>query len=586
MKKIIPICIVGILLCTTFGAVAQSGDEKNQGNDMATHTVIGEYGTATWCGYCKYVHGALKALYKGGWHDFYYVSFVCDKNTHAYTRAITELGLTGYPTVFWDGKYRTDVGSTSSIPGDMSRFNSSIITCGARTVPNIDLTVSTVWLGSATMNITVTVTNNQASPYSGYLRCYVTEIESSMGWYDTAGHLYTFPFLQYAFNQAISVPASGSWSSSMIWNGALFNDGYGHTFAGLTQDNAFVIAAVFASSGGYVDETAGVRVGSNRPPNAPSSPNPANGATNVKLDPTLSWQCSDPDWFDTLYYDVYFEKDDATPDVLVSDDQTGTTYVPGDLDLESTYYWQIVVHDDKGATVSGPVWQFTTRGNSAPNIPSNPNPANESTDVPLNKILSWTGGDPDGDTVRYDVYFGETSPPPKVVSNQTGTSYTPGTMTPLTTHYWKIVSWDSFGLSSVGPIWEFTTSTAPNDPPVIPTLTGPSEGKVGETYTYNVTTTDPEENQIYFYVDWADGTNSGWLGPYASGHLLTVDHEWSEKGTFTIRAKAKDEHDSESDWATLTVTMPLKFRITTPFLSWLFEQFPNAFPLLRYLLRA
>jgi len=585
MKKLIPICIVGILLCTTFGAVAQSGDEKNQENDMATHTVIGEYGTATWCGYCKYAHGALKALYKGGWHDFYYVSFVCDKNTHAYARAVSELGLTGYPTVFWDGKYRTNVGA-GSIPSAMASYNSSIIACGARTVPNIDLAISTVWLGSATMNITVTVTNNQASPYSGYLRCYVTEIASSMGWYDTAGDLYTFPFLEYAFNQAISVPASGVWSSSMVWNGALFNTGYGQTYAGLTQDNAFVIAAVFASSGGYVDEAAGVRVGNNRPPNAPSTPNPANGATNVKINPTLSWQCSDPDWFDTLYYDVYLEKDDSTPDVLVSDDQTGTTYIPGDLDLESTYYWQIVVHDDKGATVSGPVWQFTTRGNSAPNTPSNPNPANGSTDVPLNKILSWTGGDPDGDTVRYDVYFGETSPPPKVVSNQSGTSYTPGTMTPLTTHYWKIISWDSFGLSAVGPIWEFTTSTAPNDPPTITVFTGPTEGKVGKTYTYNVTGTDPEENQISYYVDWADGTNTGWLGPYASGHLLTVDHEWSEKGTFTIRAKAKDEHGSESDWVTLTVTMPMKFSITTPFLSWLLEQFPHAFPLLRYLLRA
>ncbi len=164
-----------------------------------------------------------------------------------------------------------------------------------------------------------------------------------MGWYDTGGNLYTFPFLDYAFDQAISAPAGGTWSNTVTWDGATHNDGYGHTFTGITQDNTFIIASVFASSGGYVDETAGYRVGSNRAPNAPSTPSPTNGATNVELDPTLSWQCTDPDWFDDLYFDVYFEKDDSTPDVLVSDDQTETSYTPGTLDMESTYYWQIVV---------------------------------------------------------------------------------------------------------------------------------------------------------------------------------------------------------------------------------------------------
>jgi hypothetical protein len=34
-------------------------------------------------------------------------------------------------------------------------------------------------------------------------------------------------------------------------------------------------------------------------------------------------------------------------------------------------------------------------------------------------------------------------------------------------------------------------------------------------------------------------------------------HSWSTKGTFTIKVKAKDIYGLESDWATLTVTMPL-----------------------------
>jgi glutaredoxin len=582
MKKIIPIVIVGILLCTAYGAIAQSGEGKNKGNNLATHTVIGEYGTATWCGYCKYAHGALKALYKGGWHDFYYVSLVDDKNTHAELRN-TQLGITGFPTVFWDGKYRTNVGA-SSIPSAMAGYNTSIIACAARTVANIDLTINAIWTGAATMSITVTVTNNQASAYSGYLRCYVTEIASSMGWYDTGGQLYTFPFLDYAFDQSISAPAGGIWTNTVDWIGASHNDGHGHTFAGITQDNTFIIASVFATSGGYVDETAGFRLGVNRPPNTPNTPSPTNGETAVQLSPTLSWQGSDPDWFDNVYYDVYFEKDDATPDVLVSDDQTGTTYIPGTLDMESTYYWQIAVHDEYGLSATGPVWQFITRGNDPPNTPSNPNPSNGATNVPINKVLSWTGGDPDNDPVKYDVYFGTTNPPPKVSSNQSSIFYNPGTMNPLTTYYWRIVAWDSFMTSASGTLWQFTTSTAVNNPPGKPDITGPPQGKIGVIYTYNFTSTDSDSDQISYYVEWGDNTSTGWQGPYASGYKFTATHQWSTKGTYTIKAKAKDEHDLEGEWTTLSVTMPTSLGITSSFLNWLFEQFPHAFPILRHLL--
>jgi len=576
MKNIIAICIAGLFIMSAFGAVARPGDVKNQGKNLATHTIIGEYSTATWCGYCQYAHGALKALYKDGRHDFYYVSFVDDKNTHAAARN-TELGVTGFPTVNWDGKYRTNVGA-GSIPSAMAAYNSSLIACGARTVPNIDLSISATWLGSATMSITVTVTNHQASTYTGYLRCYVTEIASSMGWYDTAGQLYTFPFLDYAINQAISAPASGTWSNTVTWNGALFNDGFGHTFAGLTQDNAFITAAVFASSGGYVDETAGFRVGSNRAPGAPSSPSPTNGTTNVQLNPTLSWQCIDPDWFDTLFFDVYFEKGDATPDVLVSNDQTGTTFNPGALDMESTYYWQIVVHDEEGLTANGPIWSFTSRGNDPPNTPKNPNPANGTTNVPINKVLSWTGGDPNGDPVKYDVYFGTTNPPSKVTSNQSSASYNSGTMIPLTTYYWKIVAWDNFGLSATGPSWQFISGNIPNNPPNKPSISGEAQGKPGKPYTYVFTATDPDQDNLSYFVDWGDNTSEQWNGPHASGAEVSITHTWTVKGTYNIKAKVKDVHDAESDWGTLEIKIPtnqfVPHSLLLQFLHRILERFP------------
>jgi hypothetical protein len=96
--------------------------------------------------------------------------------------------------------------------------------------------------------------------------------------------------------------------------------------------------------------------------------------------------------------------------------------------------------------------------NLPPYIPNNPIPKNGSVNQPRVLFLFWLGGDPDPeDYVTYDVYFGTSSPPPKVVSNQSFNNYIPGVLEYSTTYYWKIVSWDNNGSWAVGPIWHFTT---------------------------------------------------------------------------------------------------------------------------------
>jgi len=322
----------------------------------------------------------------------------------------------------------------------------------------------------------------------------------------------------------------------------------------------------------------------NHPPNTPSNPSPVNNATGASIHAALSWTGGDPDASDTVTYDVYFGT--SSPPALVSHNQSGTTYSPV-KSSGTRYFWKIVAWDNHGASTTGPIWDFTTAGggNHPPYTPSDPDPANHSTAISLNPILSWTGGDPDaGDTVTYDVYFGTDIPPALVSYNQSGTNYFPGEVD-SGIRFWQIVAWDNHGASTTGPIWDFTALGGNNRPPNTPTITGPTEGTVGVATMYNFTATDPDGDQVYYFIDWGDTTNSSWIGLYSSGAQITQSHTWTTKGTYTIKAQAKDINDLKSDWATLSVTMPCSYDKPMPqFLELLFQRFPHAFPILRYLL--
>lgn len=128
-----------------------------------------------------------------------------------------------------------------------------------------------------------------------------------------------------------------------------------------------------------------------------------------------------------------------------------------------------------------------------------------------------------------------------------------------------------------------TITIVQNQPPTTPIINGPSKGKRGISYNYEIESLDPENENISYYIDWADGTNTGWIGPFPSDQEQTLNHTWNKKGTYTIKAKARDIHNQESDWGTLTVTMPYE-PPQFPFIQWLLERFPNAFSILRFLL--
>ena len=482
MKRLIPIYIVGILLCTAFGAVGLSSDVKiqqgsNQGSRDYTHTVLVEVGTAQWCGPCATWNTNIYNTYNSGVYDFEYVEMIYDDHDSNILNNLAYSWMQIYnptyiPASIFDGDFQRLEGNyPDQLPGVLN-------TCGLRTVKNIDASISVAWLGSATLSIDIQITNHESTQYNGHIRVPIAEIISR---YDTAsGTDYHHGFLDYAFpmNTAISIAPGGTYTNSVTWIGSQHQDNQGTNFGDITPENIIVILGVFNNQNNYVDETVAAIIG-------------------------------------------------------------------------------------------------------AVNPPKNPIPNDGATSVDVNIDLSWTGGP--GTSITYDVYFGTTNPPLKVASNQSGTTYNPGTMNYQTTYYWKVVAWDTQGNTAEGPVWHFTTSTNPNTAPNLPDISGPEKVKPGIAYKYTITATDPDSDMVFGYIVWGDDTTTDWIGPYNSGETFFVNHVWGVKGTYTVKVKVKDEHSVESDWATLEVKVPTSLGVTNPFLHWLFEQYPNAFPILRHL---
>jgi hypothetical protein len=123
-----------------------------------------------------------------------------------------------------------------------------------------------------------------------------------------------------------------------------------------------------------------------------------------------------------------------------------------------------------------------------------------------------------------------------------------------------------------------TLEVIENQPPEIPAISGNAKGPAGEPVTFKFITSDPEHQDVFYYIDWGDGTEQDWFGPYASDEQKSVDHTWVEEGTYSIRAKAKDIYDAESDWGTLEVQMPhniLMYNHFFAFLIKIIERFPQ-----------
>jgi hypothetical protein len=160
---------------------------------------------------------------------------------------------------------------------------------------------------------------------------------------------------------------------------------------------------------------------------------------------------------------------------------------------------------------------------------------------PINDVQNPTGNHTlhnDAQYVSHDIY-----------------NVTIGSPYPNVPYHWYLTGYPDAGNVTIveQAVVVCASNTNPNTPS---TPAGPTLGTPGTVYTYTSSATDPNGDQLYYLFDWGDGTNSSWVGPYASGATASADHSWSSSGTYTVKVKVKDFMQAQSGWSgTLSVTI-------------------------------
>lgn len=542
----------------------QDFDERVVSTFASHHKVLVEFGTTTWCPHCPSMGYWLDQV--SG--DFQYIALVADMNGPANGRC-SELGLSGYPTSFFDGGYTSVIGHQYSVTNLQNAYNN----CQARTVADVDILLFATWNEGDTMTITAYVDNSGSSTYNGHLHVIVTEKTSR--WLDYDGDPYKFAMLGYAFNTNIVVEPGGTWSDTVE----------GWSFAGITMDNIRLVATVFDQSTGYADETETAEPtagdddnGEVHPPlpkvqvTYPGEGELVNGTILITGNAHHPLSDGKLKWVMIKIDDGGWEEADGT--VSWSYEWDSTTVEDGE------HLIQAIASD--GTSQSGTDFVYflvNNYGNLAPDAPSTPS-GSALANAGYTYTYSTSTTDPNDDDVRYGWDFTGDG------NIDHWTEFYPSGTTVESEYSWresgtynvKVRAEDIYGEESIFSSDFPVTVTGTNEAPSIPVVNGPITILPEEEQTYTVSSTDPEGGEVYYLIQWGEGVDQGWFGPYGSGDEVTFSNSWLEKGDYEIKFKAKDIHDVESDWGILDVTVHKSTNIDTVFIriiTKLIEVFPS-----------
>lgn len=267
------------------------------------------------------------------------------------------------------------------------------------------------------------------------------------------------------------------------------------------------------------------------PPGCSTPVEPLDGATDVLVTTTVSWNAVP----DADGYKIYIGFDNP-PTNLENGTDLGnvTSYVPpSNLEPGKVYYWKIVAYNAGGDATGCNTWSFTTRNVPGATIPVFP--MHGTVNIPVNSTLSWLAVPT---ATGYYLYFGTDNPPSNLengIDLGNVTSYAPaGGLLYQTDYFWKIVPYNEGGPATNCPVWGFTTEV--NQSPSIYPYVESFEDGFG-LWVQSINDDFDWTSNSYYTPSWRTGPNTAHDGSYyiytEASTVSTGDEAWLE-GEFDL----------------------------------------------------
>jgi hypothetical protein len=118
-------------------------------------------------------------------------------------------------------------------------------------------------------------------------------------------------------------------------------------------------------------------------------------------------------------------------------------------------------------------------------------------------------------------------------------------------------------------------NNTPPGPPSIKSINPrPRQPTKGFAKNYTFTTIDPDDDKIYLFINWDDGTFEEWIGPYDSGEEVTITHIYDNQGNPGVAAKARDIFEAEGPIGTENIPILKSRQMINSWLQLFFEIYP------------
>ena len=210
--------------------------------------------------------------------------------------------------------------------------------------------------------------------------------------------------------------------------------------------------------------------------------------------------------------------------------------------------------------------------NMAPDVPSKPNGPNEGTEYQeLSFSVSTT--DPEGDMIYYMFDWGNDEYSSWIGPKNSGESVEESYSWEIAgTYYVKVKAKD---INNRENDWSepLLVTINENSEPGKPTINAPNMAPKGKSIKITVSSIDPENHDIFYYISWGDGHTTGYNGPHTSGDQIEYHHAYLEENEYNIVVKPRDEFGKQGPQNQVTIRIIKNRALVNPVFLRIFEQF-------------